>query len=198
MYLYVNKLIQSTSVEGPGIRDCIYLQGCSIQCIGCIVPKTWEKEAGIKYHIKDIKNMILNNSEIEGVTFSGGEPFDQSKALVKLGNELKKEGLTIVIFSGYTLEYLLSSSNQDHLDLLKLTDLLIDGPFLKDKLDLNRLWVGSSNQRYHFLTDTYKNFKSNISNLKNKVEIRLENNGEVIVNGMVGKKEINQLFKDIK
>ena len=122
-------------MEGPGERACIYVQGCSIRCKGCITPQSWQK--GIqKVNVKDIAETILQGPEIEGVTFSGGEPFEQAKALAKLGNILKNEGLSVVTFTGHVLEDIVKSSDVDWHGLLSVTNLLIGGPYLSDKLDL--------------------------------------------------------------
>lgn len=196
MYLYVYKFLPSTQVEGPGERACIYVQGCSIRCKGCITPQSWQK--GIqKVNVKDIAETILQGPEIEGVTFSGGEPFEQAKALAKLGNILKNEGLSVVTFTGHVLEDIVKSSDVDWHGLLSVTDLLIDGPYMSDKLDLKRPWVGSSNQRYHFLTEYYQHIQSNINEIPNKIEIRLQDDGEIVVNGIIGLEDVKDLLDGI-
>ena len=197
MYLYVYKFLPSTQVEGPGERACIYVQGCSIRCDGCITPQSWQKGINQKINVKDIAETILQGSKIEGVTFSGGEPFEQAKALVKLGNILKNEGLSVVTFTGHVLEDIVKSSNADWHELLSITDLLIDGPYMNDKFDLNRPWVGSSNQRYHFLTERYQHIQSNIHEIPNKIEIRLQDDGEIVVNGIIRQENIKDLLDGI-
>jgi anaerobic ribonucleoside-triphosphate reductase activating protein len=197
MYLYVYKFLPSTHVEGPGERACIYVQGCSIGCEGCITPQSWQKRINQKVNVKTIAKTILQGPEIEGVTFSGGEPFEQAKALAKLGNILQKEGLSIITFTGHVLENIVESSNADWHELLCVTDLLIDGPYMKDKFDLKRPWVGSSNQRYHFLTKRYQHIQSHINEIPNKIEIRLGNAGEIIVNGIIRPENIKDLLDGI-
>jgi anaerobic ribonucleoside-triphosphate reductase activating protein len=114
-----------------------------------------------------------------------------------LGNILKNEGLSIVTFTGHVLEDIVKSSNVDWHELLSITDLLIDGPYMSDKFDLNRPWVGSSNQRYHFLTERYQHIQSNINEIPNKIEIRLQDDGEIVVNGIIGLENIKDLFDGI-
>ena len=197
MYLYVYKFLPSTQVEGPGERACIYVQGCSIRCEGCIAPQSWQKEINQKVNVKDIAETILQGPEVEGVTFSGGEPFEQAKSLAKLGNILKNENLSVVTFTGHVFEDIMKSSNADWHELLSITDLLIDGPYMKNKFDLNHPWVGSSNQRYHFLTERYQHIQSNIHEIKNKIEIRLQDDGEIVVNGIIRQKNIKDLLDGI-
>lgn len=197
MYLYIYKFLPSTHVEGPGERACIYVQGCSIRCEGCITPQSWQKGINQKVNVKDIAETILQGPEVEGVTFSGGEPFEQAKTLAKLGNILKNEDLSVVTFTGLVFEDIVKSSNADWHELLSITDLLIDGPYMNDKFDLNRPWVGSSNQRYHFLTERYQHIQSNIHEIKNKIEIRLQDDGEIVVNGIIRQKNIKDLLDGI-
>ncbi len=197
MYLYVYKFLPSTQVEGPGVRACIYVQGCSIRCVDCVTPQSWQKGINQKIYVKDIAETILQGPEIEGVTFSGGEPFEQAKALAKLGDILKNEELSVVTFTGHVLEDIVKSSNADWHELLHITDLLIDGPYMNDKFDLNRPWVGSSNQRYHFLTERYQHIQSNMNEIPNKIEIRLQDDGEIVVNGIIRQKNIKDLFDGI-
>ena len=79
-------------------------------------------------------------------------------------------------------------------ELLKYTDLLIDGGFEKDKFDLSRAWVGSKNQRYIFLTDFYN--EKDILKYKNKIEIRIDENGAAFLNGMGDFENIEKSMKD--
>lgn len=189
----VYEFIENTRVEGPGLRYCIYLQGCSIQCNGCNVPETWKSNDQL-YTVEEISSKVLSNNKIEGVTFSGGEPFDQAKELSDLAAILKKHDLSIVVFTGYTLDYLKNSNNQDYLNLLNHVDLLIDGPFDLSKRTLKKPLVGSSNQNYNFLTDRYS--IEDISK-ENKLEFHLKSDGQIMVSGIYDKKEIESLLKDI-
>jgi len=198
MYLYINKIVENTKIEGPGSRYCIYVQGCSIQCKDCISPQTWSSETSEKQLVEDIIQNILESKEknnIEGVTFSGGEPFDQSKSLVKIAREIKEEKLSIVIFTGYTIENIFKSLDKHSLNLLECTDLLIDGPFLKDKRIYNKPWIGSSNQKYHFLTNRYN--QKGIELNSNKIEITLDKNGEITVCGIINNENIEKLLDNI-
>lgn len=98
---------------------------------------------------------ILEVPGIEGVTYTGGEPMAQARSLVALSERVKRAGLTVVCYSGYTLEALRGRGNAAIDRLLGMTDILIDGPYVRKKAAILR-WRGSSNQRVHFLTDTYR------------------------------------------
>lgn len=179
----IYKIIKKTKVEGPGVRFCIWVQGCKKHCNGCWAKDTWEFGIGQKYSVEDLYEQILEEKNIEGVTFLGGEPFEQAQELAKLAQLVKSKGLSVVCFTGYTLEELKADKRVVEFDsFLKNIDLLIDGGFEKDKFDLSRPWVGSSNQGYHYLTDFYS--ASDIELYKNKIEARISPDGKIEINGM--------------
>ena len=198
MYLQIHKFLPFTRVEGPGKRACIWVQGCSLRCSGCAVPQTWSPDEGKRVNVEELAKEILDNPEIEGVTFMGGEPFDQAKPLVHLGKILKKSGLSILTFTGRLIEDIQNSKNSDWLGLLSVTDLLIDGPYIKEKSDLSRPWVGSSNQRYHFLTSRYEGIKPKLLDIPNCVEIRIQEDGIITINGMLTSANLEELLDNIQ
>ena len=189
----VYKILSKTTVEGPGTRFCIWTQGCKKHCKDCFAKETWDFNCGQKYSIDDIFEQIKSvQNEIEGVTFLGGEPFEQAKELSILAKMIKEIGLSIVCFTGYTIEELKNKSDVYVKMLLNNVDLLIDGGFEQDKFDLSRPWVGSSNQRYLFLTDFYNEEKLN--SFKNKIEVHVSKDGRVEINGMGDFKAIENKF----
>jgi len=194
MHLRVFKILKKTKVEGPETRYCIWTQGCSRHCKGCQATHTWPHAGGILYDTKEIINDILSQNGIEGVTFLGGEPFEQAESLGEIAEAVRKKGLGILCFTGNLIEDLYK--DEKNLKLLNNTDLLIDGPFEIDKLDYSRPWCGSSNQRYHFLTDRYND--EIFSKYKNKVEINIYSNGVVFMNGMGNFDDIMQKVDLVK
>ena len=180
MNLRVFKILKNTKVEGPGTRYCIWVQGCSNRCKGCQAVHTWSHKGGKLYETSDIIQDILNQPNIEGVTFLGGEPFEQAEALGDIAEGVKSKGLGVLCFTGNYLEIL--RRNPIDKKLLDNTDLLIDGPFEIDNLDYSRPWCGSSNQRYHFLTTRYN--EEIFEKYKNKVEVNISKDGTVFMNGM--------------
>jgi len=127
---------------------------------------------------------IIAEREIEGVTFVGGEPFEQAAALAELGGRVQRQGLSIVTFTGYRLEDIRAQRRADWDALLQVTDLLIDGPYKRELADQSRPWVGSSNQRFHFLTSRYEHLLPTLGAIRNRLEIHIKPNGLVMVNGM--------------
>lgn len=188
--LNIYKIIKNTEVEGPGRRFCIWTQGCSRHCKGCFAKQTWEFGVGKSFTVDDLWNEIKAENGIEGITLLGGEPFEQAEPLAILTTLVKNSGYSVVCFTGYTYEELKNSKNSGVTALLNNIDLLIDGNFIQDKFDLTRPWVGSSNQRYLFLTDYYK--PEDIKKYKNKIEIRIAGNGKLEINGMGDLKKLEQ------
>lgn len=193
--LRIFKILKRTRVEGPGERLCIWVQGCSRCCKGCAAQNTWDEKNGETISIDEIFSLIKKQHGIEGVTFLGGEPFEQAKGLCELAKMIKGLGLSVLTFTGYYLEDLtkMAESAQDIKDLLENTDLLIDGPFEEENYDISRPWVGSNNKRYVFLSDRYKieDIKYE-AGVKNKLEVRIDKNGFIFVNGMGDFKKIEK------
>ena len=200
MELRIHRFLPYTEAEGPGKRACLWVQGCSIQCKGCGVPWTWPVEGGTLTTVEFILNEIKKSKkkyEIEGVMFLWGEPFDQAEALAELSSKAKENGLSIMTFTGYTIDDLRETKKSGYDRLLESTDLLIDGPFMKENLDLGRPWIGSSNQRYHFLTDRYKELANQLHLIPNRLEVRLEASGIVTINGMAATETLKELSQGL-
>lgn len=189
----IYKILKNTSVEGPGKRFCIWTQGCKKHCDGCYAKDTWDFEKGEDISIQNLYKMIEKEKDyVEGVTFLGGEPFEQAKELYELCEKIKNLKLSIVCFSGYTKEELENKNDIFIQKALGHIDLLIDGGFEKEKFDLSRPWVGSANQRFIFLTDRYS--YDDILKYKNKIELRISDNGRFDINGMGDFEKIEKDF----
>lgn len=155
-------ICEDSIVDGHGIRCTIFVQGCPHHCSGCHNPQTHDFDGGYVASIEEILQSIEDNPLLDGVTFSGGEPFCQAKPLAYLGREVRKlsHNLDIITYTGFTFEYLLSHTDEDngYLELLKVSDMLVDGKFEKDKQSYDLVFRGSSNQRF---IDCQKSLKSN-------------------------------------
>lgn len=183
--LQINKFLPFTKVEGPGNRACVWIQGCNIRCSGCAVPWMWPMDGGKSHNVQELAEKILENNKIEGVTFSGGEPFLQAKSILILCKILKeKSDLSILIYTGYTLEYILESKNSAWHSLISITDILIDGPYLKENPS-NKSLIGSSNQKIHYLSPRYKNLNKMLVNESNKIEIHIASDSRIQLNGNI-------------
>ena len=149
MKLRISGTVNDSIVDGPGIRFTIFTQGCPHNCKGCHNPQTHDFSGGTEVDTDELLKKIESNPLLDGVTFSGGEPFCQAEALASLGKQIKALGLNVITYTGYTFEQLIRDGNTDHkLDLLSVTDYLIDGPFILEQKDWEIKFRGSSNQRY--------------------------------------------------
>ena len=97
---------------------------------------------------------------LDGVTFSGGEPMLQAGELAILAKRCHQKGLTVWVYTGYTIEYLLKEQNPDRMALLAETDVLIDGPFLLEERSLDLLFRGSANQRILNVSESLRKQKA--------------------------------------
>ena len=133
--------------DGPGLRFGVICQGCNHHCPGCHNPETHEFGIGTKVDVEDIYKMIKKDPIVRGVTFSGGEPFDQAEGFYHLAKLLKADGYELAAYSGYTYEQLTRNTEDYKYKLLSLLDILVDGPFVLAKRSLSAGFRGSTNQR---------------------------------------------------
>lgn len=149
MDLRIAGTVNDSIVDGPGFRFTIFTQGCPHHCEGCHNPHTHDFNGGEVKTTEEITQKILENPLLDGVTFSGGEPFCQAKPLCEIARAVKGKGLNIVTYTGYTFEKLVEEATEENgwRNLLELTDYLVDGPFVLAKRSLALHFRGSSNQR---------------------------------------------------
>lgn len=147
----------------------------------------WDKKGGIVYKVEELIDLIKSyKDKIEGITFLGGEPLEQIEAVTEISKAVQKMGLSVLVFTGYKYSEL--SERKEFKELTKHIDILIDGKYEEDKQDFSRPWVGSSNQNYYFFSDRYN--ESIITKYKNKIELRIDKNNNISLNGMGNFKEI--------
>ena len=147
--LRVFRLYHDSVVEGPGRRSVVQLSGCEKRCPGCIPVETWPLGSGVEMFVSEVVKATLDpgGAPRDGVIVLGGEPFLQPEGLLSLVTALKAHGQHFTLYSGYTLEELLSLSDPLIAQILDLADILIDGPFVKEFSDGAGDWRGSTNQR---------------------------------------------------
>ncbi|MDR0391688.1 MAG: anaerobic ribonucleoside-triphosphate reductase activating protein [Planctomycetaceae bacterium] len=144
----ISGFAKESVVDGPGIRFVIFAQGCQRGCPDCHNPQTHDLDGGEEITVDEILAMIDSNPMLDGVTFSGGEPFLQAKEFAELAGYCRNRNLSVVVYTGFYYEELLANSNnKDWQELLKQTDILIDGPFENEKRTTEFAFRGSSNQR---------------------------------------------------
>ena len=142
-------VVKESTVDGPGFRYVIFTQGCPHHCEGCHNPETHDMNGGKLESITTLVDDIKKNPLLKGITLSGGEPFMQAKKLVKLLSLLDLNRYTVMTYTGFKYEYLLENADENNgfLELLKLTDVLIDGKFELALKSETAKFRGSTNQR---------------------------------------------------
>ena len=138
-------LTQDSIVDGPGFRFTVFVQGCAHHCEGCHNPQTHDSAGGKEMTTDEIIREMRSNPLTDGLTLSGGEPFDQSEDCLTLVRAARESGLNVWSYSGYLFEQLLADEKKSQ--LLKELDVLVDGPFILSQRSLALAWRGSRNQR---------------------------------------------------
>ena len=146
--LRVLRIVEGTSVDGPGLRTSVYLAGCSHHCPGCHNPQSWNPMGGTEMSVEEIMRVIEANEA--PVTLSGGDPLEH-KGVEELMRRIHEAGLNLWVYTGYTYEQVLES--QALRSLLPYIDVLVDGPFVEAERDLTLHFRGSRNQRIIHLHD---------------------------------------------
>lgn len=152
--------------NGVGVRTTLFVSGCRNKCLGCFQPETWDFNYGQKF-TQDTIDLILDSCKedyIAGITILGGEPFEEENQEVvwKLVTDFKMKypNKSIWIFTGYHFpeDFLGDEAKKNTkftLDILRRSDVLVDGPFILEQKNLCLKFRGSENQRIIDLKKTF-------------------------------------------
>ena len=190
----IHGMIKSTTVNGPGDRALIHVQGCVLKCAGCWNPETHDINPSTETDEDYIFNWILKNAK-DGITFSGGEPIHQIVELENLIYRIKaaKPKLSVGIYTGYSLKeldnskYVVSSfykyvpmnSRNPWLNIKKNLDFAVMGRFNQSQTDVSRPLLSSKNQELVLFSNRYT-----ISDFEQQeIEFTIGNNGMVQITG---------------
>ena len=146
----VMNIIQDSIVDGEGLRTVIFFAGCPHFCKGCHNPSSWNINNGIEMSLEEILEEV-NKNPLNDVTFSGGDPLFQVEELWKLAVEIKKLNKNIWCYTGYTIDELRNMNKESVNKLLDTIDVLVDGKFEMENLDLTIPFRGSTNQNIIYL-----------------------------------------------
>ncbi len=150
--LAVMDIVYSTSVDGVGLRNALYVSGCNMRCPHCHNQESWDINAGTWHTVEEVYEQL--NIDYLPVSILGGEPLMQYEAVTHLCRLIKeKTGKSIWLWSGYTYEYIHTHFSQ----ILLYVDVLVDGRYEHDLRDTSLLWRGSSNQRVIDVQKTINN-----------------------------------------
>lgn len=142
--------------NGTGVRTCLFVSGCTHHCEGCFNPDTWDFQYGKPYTPETERDILqsMNNPYTDGLTILGGEPMEivNQEGIVSLVQRTKQMGKTVWIYSGYRWEELTDPScrrcHGPHTEeILRNTDILVDGEFHLAEKDITLKFRGSANQR---------------------------------------------------
>lgn len=153
--LLLSKAHYPVTTLGPGTRAGIWTQGCTIGCDGCLSRDTWDADPRTEAPVEVVLGWLESLSgPVDGITISGGEPFQQPTAVTELLHGIHawrgETPVDILIFSGYTYSRL--SRVTESREILELCDAVVAGPYIDRRNDGSPL-RGSSNQRLVPLTD---------------------------------------------
>jgi anaerobic ribonucleoside-triphosphate reductase activating protein len=177
----VGQIVADTQAEGPGRRFAIWVKGCPLRCPGCCNPELLDFSGGVEWATDALAEYILATPGIEGVSFLGGEPMSQPAALLDVIRPVRAAGLSIMVYTGFTLAELRARARPEFNALLAAIDLLVDGRYELDRPEDRRRWIGSANQVMHFPSQRYSPLDPRFY-ADNTVEIRLGPDG-LMVNG---------------
>ena len=138
-------IVNDSIVDGPGLRLAIFAQGCPHHCPGCHNPESHDFAGGSDMDTEKIIARMDANPLLDGITLTGGEPFEQPDACRILADAAHARGLNVWAYSGYTFEQLCADPEKRR--LLEACDVLVDGPYLLAEPSLDLRFRGSKNQR---------------------------------------------------
>lgn len=130
---------QNSCDDGPGIRDVLFLQGCRKNCPGCQNKSQQFHGNGVWKDIDELVDEIADKCKNKKITISGGEPLEQKEALCILGNNLKKRGFQICVYTGWNW-------NQLPKEIFQFADIIKAGPYIQELKRGNLRFIGSDNQ----------------------------------------------------
>lgn len=137
-------------LNGEGNRVVLWVSGCSHGCTGCQNPNTWDPSAGLPFG-QDAKDELfcdLRQDWCSGITYSGGDPlFESNRAeIIELAKEIREKfpDKTQWLYTGYKWSQIVSDPSMS--EIIKYVDVVCDGEYVKELDDVDRHWVGSSNQ----------------------------------------------------
>ena len=191
----LNKIQYPVYNLGEGKRIGIWVQGCNLGCKGCVNKTLWSKKGGKSISVVDVFNWVASiQNDYDGITISGGEPFQQYKQLIAFLHLIKtKTSLTIHCFSGY---YLIELQKQFHDKLfLKYIDTLVDGRYIEGQHENTNI-KGSTNQSVYRIIDEIP-VKENKTRASKKWSLNVSSENEIYMSGIPKKNELKILCNEL-
>jgi len=191
-----------STLNGPGLRYVLFVQGCAHRCtLDCLNPEYLAVKNKVLLSCAEAFDYIAKlqaERGIEGVTFLGGEPFEQAEALAELGALLQQNNLSVMTYTGFTFEYIQQKPRPGWRELLAVTDMLVDGPFLPKYASDTLHWRGSSNQRLIFLSERYNADEIYARPLEKGFNLLVRPDGTVKLSGMQNKAQAQRMLDALR
>ena len=156
------KIDKCSVSNGSGVRTVLWVSGCDIHCRNCQNPQTWDFDSGIPFTDDTMQEILYDLSKpyIKGFTLSGGHPLDPHNApkVLEIVKRVKMvfPNKDIWIYSGYVWEDIIKGETLR--EIMKYTDVLVDGAYIDELRDISLPFRGSSNQR---IIDVPKSLEQN-------------------------------------
>ena len=156
------KIDKCSVSNGIGVRSVLWVSGCDVHCHNCHNPQTWDFNSGIPFTDDTMQEILYDLSKpyIKGLTLSGGHPLDPHNApkVLEIVKRVKMvfPNKDIWIYSGYVWENIIKDETLR--EILKYTDVLVDGAYVDELRDISLPFRGSSNQR---IIDVPKSLEQN-------------------------------------
>lgn len=195
MELWSNRILEKAEAEGFGDRFRIRIQGCSAHCSGCVNQHVWSFDVEEKAQVECLVSDTINIRSIEGTILLGGEPLGQKEVVTQLIEAVKRQGLSVISLTGYLYDDLKKSRDICVRRILRNIDLMINGPFIKNRPDFLRSWMGSGNQKCTFLSDKYPEKDLVDTKAKSQYEARIYLSGSVEINDVGDLRKTRKLLE---
>lgn len=176
--LQVAAYVPRSQANGPGLRSVLWVQGCPFRCPGCFNPDFWPFIGGQSATVEELVERFLAEPNTEGISLSGGEPFAQAAALARVAEGVRASGKGVLVFTGFPATLLQTSDKPGVRRLLAAADLLVTGPYDRDR-PCARPLLASANQELVYLTERYRG--QNLG--PRRVEYHISANGVVTKTG---------------
>ena len=184
MFIEVNRICSPVSTLGPGKRLGLWLQGCDIQCAGCVSKDTWQRGLGQYLKVTDLAELVIqtvNTEQLDGISITGGEPTLQGNALVELLRLVKIDcspSFDVAIFTGLAERDLIESWPS----LTREADVFICGPYVKELSNAGSL-LASKNQTFYFPNGCTEEYRQSFEEVNNQLQTSVAN-GDITFAGI--------------
>jgi anaerobic ribonucleoside-triphosphate reductase activating protein len=157
--LRLNGFLSRSRANGPGVRAVVWVQGCTLACPGCFNPNTHTNQPARVADVRELADTIARTEGIEGITLTGGEPFQQARAVRALlrmvRRRMQETTLSVVVFTGYTWKEIKLNAVACSCFEEVLVDVVLLGRYQQGKPRTDWGLAGLPGKTIHFHTNRY-------------------------------------------